>query len=579
MTEKIKYSPGDKRRFTELRPLGNGRFQAEWRLTETSLIEPVKITVPPKHAVPIIFVPGIMGSNLCNMENDPVWLLNAVGSAPARLALNWATKKAGYRQKMLHPDRTKVYQHGAVPKGTGGERNDQDDYRKRGWGEVSEASYHKFLLWLEDKIDSDRNPLSWSDFTHASIDAQSTAVNLLTRRLGPGLIMTMPGLPDLAERGHKVDPIKSDELLERSKSIFPIYAFGYNWLASNSTAAENLKARIDKIILENNRGSIKCTQVILVTHSMGGLVARACTLLDGMSKKIVGIVHGVMPATGAAVAYRRCKVGMKDEDRVAGLVIGSDGKEVTAVFAQAPGALQLLPSEEYGTKWLEINDSSGKQIAALPVSDPYEEIYLERERWWGLVNNEWLAPPEGEPISWDKFSKNVRIAREFHRSIQRRYHHNTYVFYGGGAEKGSFSKIQWGIRKGVEPPKASLNRSMAADEIAKLHHSAVRTDGSNNLYVGGATVARSSTRSDATNFSVAETSYWEMRSALQDSAGDGTVPASSGCAPRKGGGKCILQQFELAKIAHEPAYRDYPVAQLVTLYAITKLAAIAERHE
>ena len=572
MTQKIAYTPPLKERFTELKPSSNGRFVGEWELTNTSLIDAVKIAVPPNRAVPIIFVPGIMGSNLCNLEGTPVWLLNSVASAPAGLAWDWARKKEGQRQKLLHPERTKVYTQGDVPEGEN--EKTRQDYIRRGWGEVSEASYHKFLLWLEGKIDGERNPLLWADFTHQSTDADSLQLKALTRRLAPGLIMNMVGLPNFSESGRRVDPIKSDELLKRSKAIFPVYAFGYNWLASNGAASKLLKKRIEQVIRENNSGAIKCTQVILVTHSMGGLVARACSQLPGMPEKIVGVVHGVMPATGAAVAYRRCKVGMRDEDVAAGLVIGSNGREVTAVFAQAPGALQLLPSKDYGAKWLEIMDLNGRAATALPLDDPYTEIYLEKEKWWGLVKEEWLDPAHGEPISWDVFARNVEYAREFHRSIEKRYHLNTFVFYGGGSEKGSFSKIKWNVRKGVAPSKSFSNVASNVNGIPSLKHAEIRTDGSNNLYIGGETVKTTTTRGDT--FSTMETSFWEVRCASQDSNGDGTVPAISGKAPRASGSPSIIQQFELPGIQHEPAYRDYPVARQVTLYAITKLAAIAD---
>lgn len=576
MTDKVKYVPEEKRRFTEAKQLKNGRFETEWRLTDRSLTGLVEIAIPPKNSIPIVFVPGIMGSNLRDLDGNPVWLLDAFGSAPAELAMAWATKKAGFRQQKLHPDRTKVYELGAVPAGKDQDSGGQERYRKLGWGEVSEASYHKFLLWLDNKLNRDRNPLAWSDFTHESLSGSSTVLNSLTRKLKPGLLMKMPGLPIAAEPGYKVELIKSDELLKRSKSKFPIYAFGYNWLASNNIAAEELKGRIEKIIDENNCGESRCTQVIVVTHSMGGLVARACSQLNGMSRKILGIVHGVMPATGAAVAYRRCKVGMKDEDRVAGLVIGSDGREVTAVFAQAPGALQLLPSFDYGTKWMEIVDQNGRQISALPLTDPYEEIYLEKDKWWGLVKNEWLSPPDGKPIRWANYVKNVQLARDFHRSIEKRYHHNTFVFYGGGAEKGSFLKIRWNVRKGVAPSTKFSNPANNVREIVKLDYPKLRTDGSNYMFVGGETVQKTVTRGDSVSVSTVETSFWELRCALQDSSGDGTVPASSGSAPRQGGGNSILQQFEVDGIAHEPAFRDYAAPQLITLYAITKLAAKAD---
>jgi hypothetical protein len=80
------YTPKLKERFAELRPM-DGKLQAEWNLTDTKLMDAVKIALPPTHVIPIVFVPGIMGTNLCDMRNCPVWLLDNLGGAPAKLAL------------------------------------------------------------------------------------------------------------------------------------------------------------------------------------------------------------------------------------------------------------------------------------------------------------------------------------------------------------------------------------------------------------------------------------------------------------------------------------------------------------
>jgi hypothetical protein len=301
------------------------------------------------------------------------------------------------------------------------------------------------------------------------------------------------------------------------------------------------------------------------------LVARACCQLPDVSQKILGVVHGVMPATGAAVAYRRCKVGMADEDRIAGLVIGTDGKEVTAVFAQSPGALQLLPSEDYGKHWLEICEPSGKIISSLPLSDPYAEIYLEREKWWGLISEDWLEPLGGVPIDWDTYSLNIALAKEFHRGISGKYHDNTFSFYGGGPEKRSYSKIRWNIKGGGLSQSGRAGPSLM--DVVKMSRKQVKTGGSNNLYIDGKSSVSSGISSTVAKI---EASYWNIQCRQQESSGDGTVPASSGRDPRRRGGRNILQQFELAGIKHEAAYRDYPVARQVAYYAITKLAAMAD---
>src|SRR5439155_4638547 len=75
---------------------------------------------------------------------------------------------------------------------------------------------------------------------------------------------------------------------------------------SAQMAGEKLKARVAKIKAENPR----CKKVILVTHSMGGLVARsACS--GGLAGDVLAVVHTVQPVTGAPAAYWRMKSGFR----------------------------------------------------------------------------------------------------------------------------------------------------------------------------------------------------------------------------------------------------------------------------
>ena len=48
--------------------------------------------------------------------------------------------------------------------------------------------------------------------------------------------------------------------------------------------------------------------------------------------------------------------------------LGDNAAAVTAVFAQAPGALQLLPSPDYGMGWLKIRDHD-RIVSSRPVED------------------------------------------------------------------------------------------------------------------------------------------------------------------------------------------------------------------
>jgi len=569
-----------------------------WTMTPSNITDAVHCILPPDGVLPVIFVPGIMGSNLkskpdkrkTNEKTTPVWRLDAgLMGKNMWLAVNWINKKAGIRQKLLHPDRVEVDNEGAVPKRPAGtviaqsgpnQKNTTQAltkrYRERGWGEVSETSYHAFLLWLEETLNNHFLPHQWSQFDIRPEHLQTVAVEpgpIHITRLKPEIAIAMPGLG--ASLASQLPPVISDELLARGDYRMPVHACGYNWLDSNKVAAQRLAQRIDEVMNQYGRN---CQQVILVTHSMGGLVARRCAQLPGMGAKIAGVVHGVMPATGAPVAYRRCKVGMSDEDPIAGAVIGPTGQEVTAVFAQAPGALQLLPTQDYAPGWLRLIDNQGTSaMPRQPVKDPYEEIYLRRDRWWGLLREEWLAPKDGDPITWEIFAENISEAKEFHQKISGSYHPQTYVYYGSEDKHPSFESITWTIQRGsrLNGPHGSAPDSFTVSSL-ELHQ--VRDDGRSPVYVGGREQPIPPMRGDLdAPVRTVQTSHWELHCKMQDGSGDGTVPVSSGSAPiktaRNGG---VRQQIKAPGFDHEASYAN-PLTQQFTLYSIIKIAAKAKR--
>ncbi len=560
------------------RPDKSGTPTFDWSLTHTSLMDTVKLVTGPFNVLPIIFVPGIMGSNLRSIKDGvAVWRLDATLGKPIGLLRSIASKGPGERQKMLHPDRCEVDDGGALPSEVVGSVTSKEVYKERGWGTVGEGSYHSFLLWLEQQLNpAQRNPARWPDYYQDEATISAPPAPNAEPKLFPGIRMGMKGQPFHAER-LPFTSIMTDDLIARGKFHSPVHAVGYNWLASNDKAAAALGRKIVEIIRSYNKGQYRCEQVVLVTHSMGGLVARACAKLPDMSSRIAGIVHGVMPAVGAAVAYRRCKLGMREEDFGAGLVIGSNGQEVTAVFAQAPGALQLLPSQRYGAHWLRVQAQGGQQELSLPkpgsdpeICDPYAEIYAVRDKWWGLIKDEWLAPQGGQPINWDDYSKNLAQASAFHERLAKFYHPNTYSFYGADPKQKSFENMRWTIARGIAPD-AKAPPSMAS--VLSMAPSQVRMDGTNPSYVGGKTEVSSDLSGNAY---VYQTSYWELHGDMQDGAGDGTVPQSSGAAPLKQGGAAIRQQFKLTGFGHEPAYQD-ATAQRAALYSITKIAGAAKK--
>ena len=571
--------PPIKERFQIAQPAKDGTPTFKWSLTDHALTDPVLLVTGPFDVLPIVFVPGIMGSNLkVKGKDQPVWRLDegALG-VPWNLVSKIAKQSPGLRQQMLHPDRTEVDYGGAVPAETTSAVYGKDTHRSRGWGSVGQGSYHEFLLWLERTLNPlNRNPVFWQEYYQDETTMSAPLKPGETPKMFPGIRMGMKGQPFGAET-HAFDPVSSSDLIAQSKFVFPVYAAGYNWLASNAEAGDALALRIKAIIAENNRGQYACKQVILVTHSMGGLVARACAQTPGIQDLIAGIVHGVMPSVGAAVAYRRCKVGMRDEDFGAGLVIGSTGQEVTAVFAQAPGALQLLPSHFYNAEWLHIQGPGEKIVASLPskeANDPYEKIYLERNRWWGLVNEHWLSPEKGAPITWDLYASSVLLAKKFHVSLADFYHPCTYVYYGADRQMASFEKVTWRILKGVAPDSKP---APDVQKVVTMKSSDLRGTGGPVDYAGGATEYATTVLPEGGALgSSYETSYWELHCQMQDGVGDGTVPASSGGAPAKRGGSNIKQQFRLTGFGHEKSYQN-SAARHATLLSIAKIAGQAKR--
>ncbi|HEY5523654.1 MAG TPA: alpha/beta hydrolase, partial [Desulfuromonadaceae bacterium] len=260
---------------------------------------------------------------------------------------------------------------------------------------------------------------------------------------------------------------------------FPVHAFGYNWTASNGLAGEKLAAYIDQVITGYTDAGRKCPKVLLVTHSMGGLVARSACLLHGAKEKVLGVIHGVQPSNGSPTAYWRMKGGferphttpdiefsqwfrnpvkmfnhMKGKlvnnellgiGHITAWILGTDGEEVTALLGNMPGGLQLLPNKQYknnigSERWLELLDKEGNKTT-LPITDPYKEIYRNDKEYYRLVNPQWLNPGNAantedfENNDWKLYTKYLSEAEIFHDALaelNEKVHPETYQFYASG---------------------------------------------------------------------------------------------------------------------------------------------------
>lgn len=376
-----------------------------------------------REVIPIIFVPGIMGSRLKfakgEDQGERAWDPDASWFMAKKFGLasvDAAEKKALLVGPEFDPDYLEVDTNNPKLDKSFLRRYPRAD--KRGWGGVMWGSYGPILRALHDH--------QWEEPV-----------------------------------GHCFE--------------FPVHAFGYNWTASNMEAGRKLKEYIGATIDHYAKGlrdeagrplERLCTRVILVTHSMGGLVARSACVLHGAAEKVLGVVHGVQPATGSPAAYWRMKAGFERpaggprksiwdwflnpvkmfERRAMGYasawILGTDGEEVTALLGNMPGGLQLLPNKEYrdnsgSRQWLAYPGVDGRTLS-LPRSDPYEDIYRVRDNVpWRMVNPDWLDPgnPTGSSksyrskTSWDHYEEYLLEAEEFHDNLGSRVHDDTVQFY------------------------------------------------------------------------------------------------------------------------------------------------------
>jgi uncharacterized Zn-binding protein involved in type VI secretion/pimeloyl-ACP methyl ester carboxylesterase len=469
-----------------------------------------------REIIPIIFVPGVMGSVLRvsdahagRKEDASLPLLRWNPSSELWLGWHFFNRFPTHRVKMLI-----------------GQRGFSEDYltvnsvEERGWDGIH-SGYHKFLAPLRDH--------DWG-------------------RLG--------------------------RVFE-----FPVIAFGYNWTASNKTSAHKLADRIKKAIedAEKVAGKGNCPGVILVTHSMGGLVARACCKLNKVTDKVLGVVHGVMPANGSPSAYWRIKCGIEHnsaEDWVASRILGANAEEVTPILAGTAGPLQLLPNRLYTTNnsepaWLRTPSFPGVPGEEYPKSNPYSEIYRKpaypdsSDSYWRLVDPALLDPCEGNrggltgscaeidepaaggsPSAWSRYLATIKIAEDFHAWLGDYSHPRTISLAGTGHKSADVAEYR------------AVAASVYRNRWSKLFRND-RTPYHNEGYTPGFT------NRDGDAF-VAELE-------VPSGDGDGTVPVSSATA-LFGRLKGKLNPMD-AKIPakHQPSYEDSDFRR----HAIKSIEALA----
>ena len=466
---------------------------------------------PGRVLVPVIFIPGIMGSNLKNSGKSawvpPNGIAEGIGELGGRLA-----QSPEKRQIQLTADDSDVYENNeAVKLKDTYLALDKEEAQRRHWGELHAASYLPILKELEERLnypycdpDQDDDPLPQ--------EAWQAALSPKDDRWTPKA------------------PLTKDEFASHLGSIyFPVYACGYNWLKSNEDAAQRVIDRIAEIEkrIEGNSYYSYAGKVILVTHSMGGLVGRRAAQLA--PDKILGVVHGVQPVSGAPVVYRRFKSGTGAGGffDIAGIgaavVLGWDAADTTPVLGNSPGPMELLPTRHYEPGWLCIRDRNGNEfrlpkadpgalLEGRDEADPYADIYevSALDKWWGMVDPGLLDPagklknsPETTPR--DYFLTQLGLAKKFHNKLGLSCHPHTYAHYGDDPKHESFASVVWETSDDLS--------GISAEELLNAPRKSAKLTGKAVVALGDRT--------------------FTFKLKGRDGPGDGTVPTPSCAAARR----------------------------------------------
>lgn len=232
----------------------------------------------PGPKLPIVIVPGIMGSRLTDpATNDLVWnpLAIASGEEPGPFAANYA--RLIRTNELLVPDETHRYPH------------------------VSERVY---------------------------VDPVNHFYNLIRGFYG-GLALGLHY--DLR-----------NELRAAGKSVTPaVYCCGYDWRQNNAASASRLSQ-----IVQEARADCDGQQVVIIAHSMGGLVARHfCRNLGGESEVRALFLLG-SPSLGAVSAFVNMRNGLGAIDEVR-IILNATATETRWLMMAMQSCYQLLPNETY----------------------------------------------------------------------------------------------------------------------------------------------------------------------------------------------------------------------------------------
>lgn len=577
-------------------------------LTETSDTARHDVKLPPRKLIPVIFLPGVMGSNLrlskarqkkLDRADNRSWRPDDMVSIGDKAGIVAGGGLGGWykdaspaqRQLMLDPNETEVeYYHYTENNGRfdpAGEKTLTADALHQNVPET--LGFIPPLLGtpitgslvLNRRLSTTKRASpaqiarwrGWSEILFAG--AYETMLKMAENYLNN---MMLRDLVNPIWKPFLVDPrtfggvnagaaLTAQDLKDVSACWYPVHAMGYNFLKSNGVSAMVIAERIRGLVKGYQKRGFKCDEIILVTHSMGGLLGRALihqkygNLLDDATVKVLGIYHNVMPTTGAAAAYKRMRFGFLEGSGLAAetqaKVLGINGQHATAILANAPAALELSPGTLYGQGWIKVVDGAGQEMWSCPSNgqSALDAIYLQPpSRWWRLVRPDWVNPGRVSELNGggiDAVNDRLAKASEFVEDIRTTFHpSNCYASFCSSSERLSYGDVTFKI---ADPEVWNFrNIKLPSVESWKL----IEDDGLGTLKVQ------------------AGSRVLTLKLQPPISSGDETVPASRSASKLKG--KLFVHGETAGKsYEHQNSYADRDVLGSM-LYSIIQIAKTAK---
>jgi pimeloyl-ACP methyl ester carboxylesterase len=213
----------------------------------------------------------------------------------------------------------------------------------------------------------------------------------------------------------------------------PVYVIGYDWRQNNRTSGDAVAARIRGILATEG-----AERFILISHSMGGLVTRAC-LKDhqDVADKLLGVVHIAQPVHGGLVLVRRMFTGAVssvDGGRGLSMILGNDRQKFQTIMSALPGPMQLLVTANYRDTdrswWYDYVTFEEPAVTRRWEGNAWD-LYLQPQSPPGLL------APAGEPYAVPdnvrrEFVRRIGEARRYHEWVGVWKHDRTWAIYSTG---------------------------------------------------------------------------------------------------------------------------------------------------